>query len=92
MLGRVNGGIVGGGLVCGGLVGGGIVGGGGMEGKVGNGGNVGNVRKPGGDVCAPAEENVRPALPAVTATTTTSRRFQTCMVTSRSAYEESLGT
>jgi hypothetical protein len=85
----VEGGLVGGGLVVddvlGGMVGGGIVGTVNV-GKVGNSGNSGNSPGSGienvgtlvgGPVWAPADDISNPALPALTATSATTRRFQT---------------
>ncbi len=85
------GGMVGGGLVVE-LVAGGMVGGGGNVGNSGNSGivKVGVVKVGtlvGGVVCAPAEDMSSPALPTPPATTASTRRFQTCIPTSRTSND-----
>ncbi len=85
----VGGGMVGGGVVVddvdGGIVGGGVV----MVGKVGKvkSGTVKLGMVMGGTVWAPADDISNPAAVAPVAARTITRRFQTCMSTSRSADE-----
>jgi hypothetical protein len=73
--GMVDGGMVGGGTevvtLDGGMVGGGMVG-------TVNVGKVGNSGMSGG-TWAPADDSVSPTVPVPTATSTTRRRFQTCI-------------